>query len=105
MLKGHEDEVNSAAFSPDGTRVVTASRDKTARVWDVATGTGIAVLKGHEDGVNSAAFSPDGTRVVTASGDKTARVWDAATGAEIAVLKGMRARSFPPPSRPTGRGW
>ena len=71
----------SAAFSPDGTRVVTASDDKTARLWDAATGAPIAVLSGHEDAVWSAAFSPDGTRVVTASKDKTARLWDAATGA------------------------
>jgi len=35
VLRGHEDEVNSAAFSPDGQRIVTASADKTARIWDV----------------------------------------------------------------------
>ena len=77
---GHESYVWSAQFSPDGTRIVTASADKTARVWDAATGKSLATLAGHEDGVWSAQFSPDGTRIVTASGDKTARVWDAATG-------------------------
>ena len=66
----------SAAFSPDGSRIVTASNDKTARVWDAATGKAIAVLSGHEDSVISAAFSPDGLHIVTASADKTARVWD-----------------------------
>ena len=80
--------VKSAAFSPDGQRVVTGSDDKTARVWDAATGREIAVLKGHEDLVRSAAFSPDGQRVVTASNDKTARIWNAATGREVAGLKG-----------------
>ena len=68
-------------------RVVTASWDNTARLWDAATGTEIAVLKAHEEWVWSAAFSPDGRRVVTASWDNTARLWDAATGTEIAVLK------------------
>ena len=82
----------SAAFSPDGARVVTASDDKTARVWDAATGKAIAVLSGHDDQVWSAAFSPDGARVVTASDDKTARVWDAATGKAIAVLSGHDGR-------------
>ena len=80
--------MNSAAFSPDGSRIVTASADNTARVWDAATGKAIAVLSGHEGRVNSAAFSPDGSRIVTASADNTARVWDAATGKAIAVLSG-----------------
>jgi WD40 repeat protein len=68
----------SAAFSPDGKRVVTASFDKTARLWDAASGKEIAVLKGHTNQVQSAAFSPDGKRVVTASSDNTARLWDVA---------------------------
>jgi WD40 repeat protein len=78
----------SAAFSRDGSRIVTASGDKTARIWDVASAKEIAVLRGHDAGVASAAFSPDGSRIVTASGDKTARIWDAATAKEIAVLRG-----------------
>ena len=83
ILTGH-----TAAFSPDGKRVVTASRDKTARVWDAASGQPVATLRGHTDMVNSAAFSPDGQRVVTASEDKTARVWDAASGQLLASLQG-----------------
>jgi len=68
--------VNSAEFSPDGIRVVTASSDKTARVWDAATGKQLAPPFTHQDAVLYAEFSPDGKRVVTASDDKTARVWE-----------------------------
>jgi hypothetical protein len=78
-LGGHESYVYSAAFSPDGSRIVTASSDKTARIWDAASGKEIAVLRGHEKSVDSAAFSRDGSRIVTASDDKTARIWDAAS--------------------------
>ncbi len=85
-LVGHEGTVSSAAFSPDGTCVVTASSDGTARLWETATGTQAATLIGHDGAVTSAAFSPDGTRIVTASDDNTARLWDAATGALTATL-------------------
>jgi WD40 repeat protein len=76
MLSGHEEFVNSAAFSPDGTRIVTASVDKTARIWDGSIGQEIAVLRGHKSLVLSAVFSPDGRRIVTGSKDNTARIWD-----------------------------
>ena len=68
--------MNSVAFGPDGSLIVTASWDKTARIWDAATGKEMMVLRGHEDKVNSAAFSRDGLRIVTASGDGTARIWE-----------------------------
>ena len=90
-LVGHEGEVMSAAFSPDGTRIVTASLDNTIRIWDAATGSELRVLTGHKAGVMSAAFSPDGTRIVTASLDNTARIWDAATRSELRVLTGHEA--------------
>jgi WD40 repeat protein len=58
------------------TRVVTASDDNTARVWDAATGKPLTGALEHEAEVVSAAFSPDGTRVVTASRDQPVRLWD-----------------------------
>ena len=76
------------AFSPDGARVLTGSFDKTARLWDAATGKEIRAFKGHESWVLSVAFSPDGARVLTGSADHTARLWDAATGKQIRDLQG-----------------
>lgn len=81
-------EVTSAAFSTDGARVVTASFDRTARVWDGLTGQEIHRLEGHTGHVTTAAFSGDGEQVVTASDDDTARLWNARTGREIARLEG-----------------
>src|SRR6266436_2477735 len=46
VLRGHDSPVRSAAFSPDGARIVTASRDKTARIWDAASAKEMAVLRG-----------------------------------------------------------
>jgi WD40 repeat protein len=56
--------------------VVTSSEDRTARIWDAATGAERLRLVGHTDQVISAAFSPDGASVVTGSYDRTARIWD-----------------------------
>ena len=84
LVLRHEDGVNSAAFSPDGKRIVTASSDNTTRIWEAASGKPIGEpLKGHADKVLSAAFSPDGKRIVTASSDRTARMWDVASGEPI----------------------
>jgi len=72
-----------ASFSPDGRRIVTASEDFTARIWDTATGrpTGLPLKHGHQ--VTAARFSSDGRWVVTACRDGTARVWDAENNAPL----------------------
>jgi WD40 repeat protein len=88
VLSGHGSFVVSANYSPDGKRIVTASQDETARIWDALTGAQLALLAGHSDIVATAAYSPDGTRIVTASEDKTARVWEAHDGTQLAVLFG-----------------
>ena len=87
-LTGHDGLVKSAAYNPNGRRIVTASEDKTAKVWDAQTGTELLTLTGHQRGVTSAGYSPGGERIVTGSRDKTAKVWDAQTGTELLTLTG-----------------
>jgi WD40 repeat protein len=70
----HDGKIYSASFNSGGNLIVTASADRTARVWD-AQGTRVAELKGHTDEVNRASFSPRGDVIATTSDDNTARIW------------------------------
>ena len=75
----HKDTVENVVFSPDGARILTASRDKTAKLWDAASGKLLASFD-HQSRVLQGVFSPDGTRILTASADMTAKLWDATSG-------------------------
>src|SRR5258708_33360851 len=85
LLRGHKDAVLYAAYSSDGTKIVSASADHTARIWDARTGRQLTSPLQHDDDVLMAEFSPDGGFVVTGSEDHTARVWDVQTGRPIGV--------------------
>ena len=94
--EGHVDRVHSTAFSPDGTRVATASLDGTARIFDAATGRTLLIIQAHREGVAYAAFSPDGTRLVTTSWDKSARVWNVAPDVRpVKILRDLVRSSVP----------
>ena len=80
IMDGHNGFVNSACYSSDGSRALSASVDNTARIWDASTGECLLTCLGHGDAVHDASFSANGRRFVTASADRTARIWDASTG-------------------------
>jgi serine/threonine protein kinase/WD40 repeat protein len=103
-IQGHTGEVQSMAFSPDGTRLTSASAtwDKTRdnyiagelKVWDARTGKELLAIKGSIQAIFKATFSPDGTRVATVSwtdrnGPGELKVWDAQTGQQLLSLKGQ----------------
>jgi WD40 repeat protein len=87
-LDGHNDYVISAAWSADGTRIVSGGggKDKVVRVWDAVRGTQIQALVGHHDDVEAVAFYPGKNWVVSVSEDKTLKVWDVAKGRELVSI-------------------
>jgi WD40 repeat protein len=90
-LSGHTSSIFDSEFSPDGSLIVTASRDKTARVWDAHTGRAIATLP-HADRVTVASFSINNRFVITAGRDGAATLWNVETGQKVRTLE---AQSIP----------
>jgi len=73
-LIGHSGYVTSVCMSPDGSKIVSGSGDKTVKVWDAATGQRITTLEGHSSWLNSVCMSPEGTKIVGSAHDKTVKV-------------------------------
>ncbi|MBN1563974.1 MAG: TIR domain-containing protein, partial [Anaerolineae bacterium] len=108
IFAGHEGQINDVAWSPDGTRVATASQTASdppsgsVIIWDAASGQPIVftdpanneprfVLSGHTSVVTSVAWSPDSRYIITGSRDATAKIWDTSTGTEIDTIYGHGA--------------
>lgn len=95
-LPGHDHSVSAVRFIPSGAAgapssgnlLVSASRDKTLRVWDVTTGYCVKTIKGHSDWVRDVTPSFDGRFLLSAGGDQTARLWDSASGNQTALFLG-----------------
>ncbi|MBN8628250.1 MAG: protein kinase [Planctomycetes bacterium] len=107
-LVGHEDGALGAVYSRDGSKLLTCSYDRTARLWDVHTGAELKRFEGHNWWVWSAQFAPAAageaeTRIVTASQDGTALVWDIATGEASPPFRGHDGPIFAAAFSPDGR--
>jgi len=76
VLKGHSAPVGALAYSPDGSRIVSGSLDRTIRVWDAATYDPLLVMGDHDEAITSLAFSADGARIYSASSNGTVRIWE-----------------------------
>jgi WD40 repeat protein len=83
--------------------VISASDDRTLKVWDLETGRPLAALEGHAGGGTACAVTPDGRRVVSASEDKTLKVWDLEIGRLLATLAGHADRVWACAVTPDGR--
>lgn len=87
QLEDHSDEVWHVRFSPDGTKLASASQDKSAIIYETASFQPLHRLKDHEKEVTSVAWSPDSSKLITCSKDSKARVWDAEKGHCLATYE------------------
>ncbi|MEV4130168.1 NB-ARC domain-containing protein [Nocardia sp. NPDC049707] len=88
ILQGHDERINAVAVSADGKHIVSGSRDKTVRIWDLKSGQLKRVIEDHEQEVKSLALTADGQRVVSGSFDGAVRVWNLASGRLEHTLQG-----------------
>ena len=88
-VEGHANCETSVSMTPDGLSAVSASNDRTLRVWELETGRCVLMLDGHTRGVDSVSMTPDGLCAVSASHDRTLRVWELETGNCLCTLEGQ----------------
>lgn len=87
-LRGHEGSVIYCILSPDNKRIISASVDKTLKVWNMDTGALRMTLQGHTEALTGCAITPDGGRIISTSEDGTIRIWNAYSGSELLVITG-----------------
>ncbi len=102
-LTSHAGPVWSVAISPDGQTLVSGSRDKTIKVWELSTGRLMRTLTDHAAEVWSVAISPDGQTLVSESRDKTIKVWELSTGKLVRTLTSHAAEVWSVAISPDGQ--
>src|ERR1700676_2845519 len=88
LLEGHSDKIFAVAWSPDGRYLASGSRDKTVRIWNVATGICEYIYRGHAQCLLAVAWSPDSNDIASGDTSGIVHVWDALTGTEIVSYSG-----------------
>jgi WD40 repeat protein len=96
-------EISGVDLTPDGSRLLVASWDSRATIYDVATGRPLVNLVGHTRGISWAGFAAGGSLVATVSLDHTVRVWNAHTGQQLRVLTFSDDQSAPVAFSPNGQ--
>lgn len=93
-LSGHDGPVTAVAFSPDATRLATASRDNSIKLWEAETGQNYLTLSGHDSPVTDVVFTSDGSQVISASEDGEIILWNADSGTRILTRTGDSGATY-----------
>ena len=103
-LTGHTDEVTHSLYTPDGSRIITLSKDHTARIWDAESDKAMVTLKGHTGVVRCGVFIAGAKQMLTYADDRSIKVWDVENGREISstILPATDDRIFSADFSPDG---
>lgn len=88
ILQSHTETISCVCYNSDGSKIASASWDRSVKIWDASIGNILCTLEGHTDSVISVAFNAEGSLIVTASEDQTVRLWDAVVGTITRTLEG-----------------
>lgn len=102
-LRGHKELVNAVAYTSSGEQIVTASQDKTLRLWDARMEREPLLLKDHDGPVTCACFSPDGSLIASGSQNASCLLWEARTGHPLKTLVGHQATVASVAFHPSGQ--